>query len=147
MTDKQKDVLVTLSEPLKYAYEGELVEGTFIQLNPPTSRNMTECAFQKQAFYRSIPKNVEAPDENASDDPVTGEMIMQLILMSDTVDLGPVLISGRELLTSGVALVEGETKLTKPLMNDISQNDLEKLVGEYMANFILASELQKAKGN
>jgi len=139
-----EDVYYTLIEPLPYAHKGDEVEGSFITLLPPTSRNMKECAFLKQAFFRAIPRDVE-PDEAETDDPVTGEQIMMLILMSQEVDLAPVLAHGRELLTSGRALVDGEAKLTKPLMDKISQADLEGMVGDYMANFILASELRKMK--
>lgn len=135
-----------LDEPLEYAYKGDPAEATFITLLAPTSKQMDHCAFLKQAFFRAIPRDIEEKDEEEDkSDPVTGAGIMQLILMSRDVDFGPVLITGRELLTSGVALIEGETKLNKPLAEKLGMDVLEKMVGEYMANFILASELQKMK--
>ena len=72
---------------------------------------------------------------------------MSLITMSTGVELGSVLLTARELFTSGLAMVEGEVKLTKPIMDEMSQDDLEAMTGEYLANFTLASALQKMKDN
>jgi len=141
------EVNYTLSTPIEYAYRGEQVEGTFVTMKAPTSRNMSECAALKQAFFRALPQDdtVEADAREEGEAEITGEGIMTLITMSKDVELATVLVTGRELLTSGVALVEGEEKLTKPLLDKISQDDLEGMVGEYMANFILASALQRLK--
>jgi len=143
----QKEITVTLTQPIEYAKGGELEAGTFVTLAAPTSRNMTECATLKQAFFRALPKTgeVEAEDSGQGDAVINGEAIMTLITMSKDVELGSVLLTAKELLTSGVALVEGEEKLTKPLFDKLSQDDMELLVGEYLANFILASALQRLK--
>lgn len=143
-----KEITFTLSEPVQYANKGELQAGTFLTLLPPTSKNMTECAGLKQAFFRALPKNgqmsteVESSDNDAE---VTGDAVMTMIAMSKDVELSSVLVLGRELLTSGVALIEGEVKLTKPIADLLTQDDLEGVIGEYIANFILASALRKAK--
>jgi len=143
----QKAISVDLSQPIEYAKGGELEAGTFITMDPPSSRNMTECAALKQAFFRALPKDgtVETDDTDSNSAEITGEAIMTLITMSKDVELGTVLLLAKELLTSGVAKVEGEVKLTKPLFDNLSQDDVELLVGEYMANFILASALQRLK--
>ena len=142
-----KEVTYTLETPLKYAYRGEPMDGEFITLKAPTSRNMAECAALKQAFFRALPQDgaVEADTTDTGDAEITGEGVMTLITMSKDVELASVLVTGRELLTSGVALIEGEEKLTKPLLDNISQDDLEGMLGEYLANFILASALQRLK--
>lgn len=142
----KKEITYPLEQTLPYAKAGVLTEGTFVTLSAPTSKNMTECAFLKQAFFRALPKVTpdDVSDDSGSDE-VTGAGVMAIITMSKDVDLAGVLITARELFTSGVALVDGEVKLTKPLLDAMSQDDLEAMTGEYMANFILASALQKLK--
>ena len=140
-------ITYTLQAPVQYAHKGELVTGTFVELAPPTSRNMNECAQLKQAFFRALPKTgaVDVDAEEGKDAELTGDAIMTLITMSPDVELASVLVTGRELLTSGVALVEGEEKLTKPILDSMSADDLEGMIGEYMVNFILASALRRMK--
>lgn len=137
-----------LTTPVEYAFKGNMEAGTFIQLNAPTSKVITQCAKLKQAFFRALPKN-QAPVEadGPKDGDVTGEEIMTIITMSPDVELSDVLFAARDLFTSGLALVEGEVKLTRPLMDAVSQDDLEGMTGEYLANFILASALRKMKQN
>ena len=145
MTTK-KEIMYPLEQPLTYAKAGVQVEGSFIALTAPTSKNMTECAFLKQAFFRSLPKTRPEDREEVSEAPeITGAGVITLITMSKDVDLSGVLLTAKELFTSGVALVDGEVKLTKPLLDSMSQDDLEAMTGEYMANFILASALRKLK--
>jgi hypothetical protein len=142
----KKEILYQLETPLTYAKAGVQAEGSFISLAAPTSKNMTECAFLKQAFFRSLPKTKPEDREQVSETPeITGEGVITLITMSKDVDLSGVLLTAKELFTSGIAMVDGEVKLTKPLLDSMSQDDLEAMTGEYMANFILASALRKLK--
>ena len=139
----QTEFTYELRQGFEYASKGELAQAAFITLKAPTSKNITECAHLKQSFFRAIPKDrpeVEAQEEAAG---ITGDDIMTLIMMSPEVDLAVVLLTARELFSSGVALVDGETKVTKPIIDVMSQADLETMTGEYLANFILASVLQK----
>lgn len=145
----KKEIIYTLEQPLPYAKAGVMIEGSFIALMAPTSKNMSECAFLKQAFFRALPKTTAAEQAanagEADESDITGAGIITIITMSKDVDLAGVLITAKELFTSGVAMVDGEVKLTKPLLDAMSQDDLEAMTGEYMANFILASALRKLK--
>ena len=146
---EQKFIDFNLTTPISYAYKGEMQEGGFITLNAPTSKNMKECAELKQAFFRALPKNQGAvqaePTKDEEDAELTGDAIMGLISMSDNVELSVVLATARELFSSGLAMVEGETKVTKPILDSLTLDDLECMVGEYLAVFILASALKKMK--
>ena len=68
----------------------------------------------------------------------TGEDILSLIYASN-VDMDKVLLNAKELFTTGVAMVEGVTKLNKLLMDQMTLDDFEKMTGEYIANFIASS--------
>lgn len=145
----KKEVLYKLETKLPYAKAGQMVEGEFIALTAPTSKNMVECAALKQAFFRALPK--VTPDAAAKSDDISAEIdgasVMALITMSKDVDLSSVLITAKELFASGLALIDGEVKLTKPLIDTMAQDDLEAMTGEFMANFILASALQRLRKN
>lgn len=144
-----------LQVPFEYHYKGDLQEAQFITLLPPTSKNIADCADLKQAFMRAMhgyqdSGAAQAAKDSAVDvesDDFGGEGIMMLISMSKDVELKQVLLHGRELFSSGVALVDGETKVTKPILDNIDQDDLEAMIGEYYINFILASWWKKMKKN
>ena len=42
-------------------------------------------------------------------------------------------------------MIDGEVKVTKPILDEMSNDDLEGMLGEYLANFILRSVLSKKK--
>ena len=59
--------------------------------------------------------------------------------------MAKILLSAVELFKSGVAYIEGEAKVTRPVLDEMSNDDLEGMLGEYLANFILRSVLNKKK--
>ncbi len=137
-----------LLNPLPYSSGGDIIDGTFITLSAPSSRNSKECAKLKQAFFRSIDQNAEVDEdakEAAAESEHTGEGVMIMLAMSKDVELDDVMDTARRLFTSGnnIAMVEGEGKLTSPLVDKMTMDDFEKMTGEYMLRFILASALAK----
>ncbi len=128
--------------------DGNQQTASFIELAAPTSRNMTECAELKQSFYRALPDDKDATDEDREGKEIgdiKGADVIGLILRSKDVKLITVLLHAKALFTSGIAKVDGETKMTKPLCDKMNNEDFEDMVGEYLVNFILASMLQKMK--
>lgn len=123
---------------------GETTEARFIQLTAPTSKNSRECAALKQAFFRSVPDSTDSdPDPDSVD--LSGHDVIMTIAMSPDVDLPDVIDVGRKLFSSGVAKVDGEVKLTNHLIDRMSQDDLEAMLGEYMVGFTLASSLARMR--
>lgn len=147
MSKKLTEFNFELEVPIKYAYEGEMVDGTFITLKAPSSKNMLECSVLKQAFFRALPTDTDSTQNSSDDDgekaDLTGDAIMTLIMMSQNVELATIIATARDLFSSGVALLEGETKVTKPILDDIDPDDLERMIGDYLVNFILASSLKR----
>ena len=140
------NITYELDTPFDYAHKGEKIEASFIELKAPTSRNMRECAFLKQAFFHSLPDDKGEEDgEKGDPSAVSGSQVISMMYLSHDVDMVPVLGHAKELFTSGVAMVDGEEKLTKPLMDTLSQIDLENMLGDYLINFIVASALRKTK--
>lgn len=137
-----------LTTKISYAFEGEEVEGSFVKLTPPSAKQLSHCAFLKQSFIRACAeqqRNNPGQKEPASDEKVSGQDIIYMLYGSSSTDMAKVLISGIELFKTGVAMIDGETKMTKPLLDKMSNDDLEGMLGEYLANFILQSVLNSKK--
>lgn len=146
MSSAKEDIVYELQTPFDYAHKGEMTTAMFITLRPPTSRHIVECAQLKQFFYRALPKNgeVEVEGEEGKTD-LEPEDIISLLAMSQGVELSAVYLTARELFAKDIALVDGQERLTKPLLEKVDMDDLEQMIGAYMANFILHSVLQKMK--
>ncbi len=138
-------ILYELLESFEYAVKGEMQTVNFIELRPPTARNLKECSALKQAFFRALPDgdSSEVKDDPADVGDIAGSDVIALIMRSENVELNTVLLNARQLFISNIGYIEGEQKLTAPLADLISLDDLENMTGEYLINFILASILPK----
>lgn len=139
-----------LTTPLTYTLSGQTYEASFIRLHAPNSKVSRECAALKQAFARAIliQQQQQSPDievpENTPDP--TGEEVILLLAQSTGVDLPDVLEVGRRLLLSpGIAKVEGEARLTSHLLDQVDQDDFERMIGDYLVGFTLASLFSKMR--
>lgn len=137
-----------LSKGFSYSHQGDQTEASFVRLTAPTSRHSRECAALKQAFFRaqnSFQGQVESSGAEAPDEEIAGHEVILMIAASTAVDLPDVLDVARKLFSSGIAMVDGETKLTGGLMDRMDQDDFELMLGEYLVNFTLASSLERMK--
>ena len=66
-------------------------------------------------------------------------------MMSD-IDYCKYVETFRELLINEICYLPNAIKLTSPLFDKLSLDDTDTLLGEYLANFLLASQLKKLKG-
>lgn len=138
-----------LSAPISVHDKGQIIEAKALRLKPPSARNRVQTAKLKQAFYRGMTslqskivdkgdkeKDKEVAPENQE---IKGADIINMILASDT-DYGEFTDQFRVLLLTDCAFVAGsEQKLTQPLYDQISDRDLDLLMGDYFENFILGS--------
>lgn len=144
------EITHTLIKPIQYSHKGDMEEGRFVTLKAPTSKNLKECAYLKQSFFRALPQvdantptQIQASDKKEDDD-LDSDGIMTLLAMSKDVDLDKVLLTAAKLfLSPTAALLEGQTQLLQSHIDQLSMDDLEGMTGKYLANFILASALQK----
>ncbi len=150
-----KEKIVQLGMPITYHAGSDEVEAGFVTLLAPTSKNLAECGRIKQGFMRAAVDISERNSKNGSDDSdkkedsddgsmPSGEEVMQMIYISN-VDVTNLLLEFREMLKN-VGLLEGEYKMTSPIISSLSPFDIENLLGEYIANFIAASMSGNQKG-
>jgi len=134
-----------LSKPLKYHSGGEEIEGNFITLYAPSKKQMKNNVALKEAFFKAVSSQEgDASTENKASEKVELNGLDVIDMMYITgVPMHTVLLSATELFKSGVAKIDGSVGLTQPILDDIDQDDLEAMTGEYMVNFTIASFLKR----
>jgi hypothetical protein len=133
-------------KPIEVHVGGENELHSEIVFESPTSKNMREVSQLKQSFSRALMevqernagKTVSETDKTAED--ITGEDLMQMAAISSE-PLEHLLEIGHKLLVSGVGKVAGQ-KFSSTMMQDVSCDELERMVGEYCRVFILRSFLK-----
>lgn len=148
------DFIFELTTPVKYHSGGEEIEGKFITLYAPSYKQMDKCIPLKQAFYRAAASinddstGAASSQETSSDDAeMTPEGLMSLFYQSDE-DMVKIMLYGVELFKSpGIAKIDGTVSMTQPLIEKMSQDDLENMLGGLLINFILYSALSKNNTN
>ena len=132
-----------LKQSFKYAKSGEQEDATFITITAPTFKQLDKVAPIKQALMAAISeiqdsKIVAESDAKTDNEKLTGAQCIQL-MYTWSGDLNKVFLHAEQLFKSDVALIDGESRLTSPLMDKMSVTDFEGLVGAYIANFIAPS--------
>lgn len=144
--DRKTEFEYVLQQPIDYDIKGERETAQMILLKAPTSRNSRECAALKQAFWRSADREGTSTEDKEVDVDIKGQDVIVMLAMSTKTDLADVMDIAHRLFTKGkVAFVDGEVPLTKPLLENMSQEDVEAMLGEYLVNFTLASSLAQMK--
>ena len=131
----------TLSSPVKFHEKGETVESFLLELMAPSAKNRKKIAKLKQGFMRvvgELQNDKPAQKEEKGDHKVKPEEILALLQMG-SIDYADYIDIFMDLLTSGICNADGSTSLTVSMAESISFEDIEKLMGEYLVNFILGS--------
>ena len=142
--DEKKEVIYSLLSPIKYAQGGDEVEANFLTLLSPTSKQLKNCARLKQAFFRAIKELNSNEESSEKDAQITGPDCINLLYMSSA-EMDKVLLEAIELFRSGVVLVEGGPLLKDAHIKQMAHEDIEGMLGEYLANFIIASLMTQTK--
>lgn len=140
------EVEFRLDRPIEFAQSGEIAKGEILILKAPSAKNQKERIKLQQGFFRAITSlKQDGADSNKAATTGSGEIsgseILALMLSSD-VDMVAYSEDFRRLATSGVILVEGSEVLTAPLFDKLHPDDSDRLLGEYLASFILSSALR-----
>ena len=132
----------TLSEPIDYQAKGENTKASLLELSAPAVNNRKKVAKLKQGFMRVI-NGLKNPDAKGaegkkSNEKVKPEEILALIQMG-AIEYDEYMDIFVSLLVSGICKVEGEVDITQHMVDKISFEDMERLMGEYLINFIIGS--------
>lgn len=152
MEEKTEEFDFTLSKPVKYSYKGVDTDGTFIRLTEPTMKLMSKTVPFKAAFSAACVKieddkesSEDIKKDNAEKSTIDGKEMMGLLYAyTSGNEMVNLFDRARKLfLTVGVASVEGSVDLTRSILETMSPDDFENMLGEYLVNFILASRLNQ----
>lgn len=156
MKKDEAEVHFKLTTPFEYAFKGEKRVADFISLTAPNMRQhhlaaplaqsvmkMFSTAYtgeDREAITQAIEdkKENEVIEEKESEETVDAETILTLMYSSKTVDINVIFEQAKTLFKFGIALIDGESKLNDHLIHEMAVKDFENLVGEYIANFIIA---------
>ncbi len=137
------EVQYELKNPFDYAYKGDFQAASFITITAPTFKQMDKVTPIKQAFTAAISEvtadvvTTGDDDSKADAEAVTGAQAMQLMHRWSG-DMVKINLYAQQLFKLA-ALVDGETDMTAPMIDKMSLNDFEGLLGAYIANFIMPS--------
>ena len=150
------EVNYQLLNKLSYTHAQEgACEGTFISMKAPSVRHLSHVAPMKQSFMSAVAESsakvsgsVDTPDKDKDDsDSMDGSAIIG-ILEASSVDMNKYVKSfSKMIIHTNLFQIEGETKFTETLLDNLSVEDFYGLMGDYMLNFILASLIKKMNEN
>lgn len=145
---------INLKDKIMYHYKGEETEASFVTILKPTAKHISLVSVLKQAFQVAAMSINDGKDKEEKDDKddkdddsviSPSDAVALVYAGGKNISIKEVMLTAKELLTSGLVLVEGEEKLTKPLCDKLSQDDFEEILGSFLVNFIVKSLLTGRK--
>lgn len=142
-----KHITFELNSPVKYAKDGEDIDGSFVELREPTGKVSHLCCEIESLVQSGILKMSGLLDEETireakeiaksadKDEKMDRDSILSM-MSGGGVDMKKVVVNFRELFRE-VAFIVGEKPLTVPMMDKMSHGDFRNMMGEYAANFIM----------
>lgn len=148
-----------LSQPVEYADQGEQVEGEVLVCTAPKGKHRKDVTKLKQMFFRSMPGIEEISDsqkeaaearksETEGDDfDINGEEVLFVIMQSTRVEYDEFIELGRKLIANGLCKVDGVKEANSVILDRLPVEELEKLIGEYVAFFIMKSAMKSIQNS
>jgi len=149
---KKTEIEYCLESPIKYTPDGSgtQADGFKLILKAPSGKNIAKRAILKQqlmiAFQWMQAQRQQTTqdakpqsDTKMTDDDIKalGEGLSLAIYVAPGVDIERILGEFAELLIQGACSVEGEKDLTRSLFEKIPLDDVDAMLGQYLANFIM----------
>lgn len=155
----KKELNITLQEPINVSKNGEMIESCEITIYSPASSQINEVCVLDNAvgkaqmalmdspfFEKMFKQNKDSVSKPQSDEGMDGNSIIELLSKSGEVGVYQRCFDSlKKILKSGKkADIEGQP-MTEVLFEQISIPDVKKILGEYIANFIIASPASEKK--
>jgi hypothetical protein len=152
----QKEYKLTLNDPISVAKDGKNIEGRLVVIKSPRRKDAARClkveAIFKKCFLQMASQNFAnntntdntVQDNNLDDEQSKIDSILLGLMMGSEDDTFDKLIYHlQELLCAGnqenpQATIEG-VKFTRPIFDELSVEDLKKIIGGYIASFLYST--------
>lgn len=132
-----------LSEPVEYSAKGDVTTGSKIVCYAPKPSQRSKVMKLKQIFFQSLPKTnqqkTESKEQESSE--ITGSEVLFVVAQSDA-SYPDFIELGRSIICDRNAKIDDAEYITTAIIDKISLDDLELLVGGYVANFIVNAALK-----
>ena len=143
-----------LKEKLLFSHKGEMEEAQFIELSAPSSRHIPNLAPVRAEVLKALQwassqndDEVEVvdsenlPEKEGEIDQQSSDMVMTTLELAPKINVSSVILHVSRMLIGkgGLALVDGESRFTQGLYDDLSIKDVYGLTGFFIANFIIPS--------
>lgn len=134
-------------DEFKYQSGGDVIFAKKLILKAPSNKNRFQVAALQQVFMEAVAlikkQNPDSEDaeskENSSE--FDGEQILAMLMLSG-INLSIMYESFVELLRAkDICMIDGTEQMTNYLLETMSILDMQNLMGEYFANFLLPSFL------
>jgi len=157
MKNVVKEFAFVLSDPIMFAHGGGDLEAGFnLLLKAPGNIHAKYCAKISRAFFDAassmsakqkqsiVSKSTEAPQESVEDSEQGAASIVMIMSVSEYFD--DAFDAFRDLLCytnpqkkGQICEIEEKTFMTKTLFDTMSLDDTNRLMGEYIQNFLIPS--------
>jgi hypothetical protein len=145
----QKQIEFILSAPINIAQNGTFVECEKLIMFAPSysvvKHSLKLKQFVMQAINEQLEKSAGKPQANdKQDEEIKAEQVLGMLAMS-SVDLNQAFDSFKAIAISGAVKTESLVVINEAMLNQMSAEDVEMLMMNYLAFFCLSSLLQKMK--
>lgn len=139
---KDQTLFFNLSAPLEFSKKGDFEETLSLEISPPSPKNydlvmtlaqhITKAMFEAQRTFS---------DMSVDDEPVEGRTAeldadaVRMMLFSSSIPMSEYIGPLAKLLSMTCTL-DGETRITQPIFEKIDISDKNRLLCEYVVNFI-----------
>jgi hypothetical protein len=140
---KKTEFKFILNSPITHHKAGDTAECTSLRLVAPSYKNRQYTAQLTQTFMRAM-KGMEGSgqknkkEQDTKDDPFTRENIIAMLLMSD-IDICTAYDNLKNVLLHEGCFLENDKQMTKTHFEQLVDEDLQLLLGDYIANFLIPS--------
>jgi hypothetical protein len=143
-TEQKAEFEFTLDIPISHHKQGDTEDCSMLILRAPSYKNRKASIKLKQGFMRALKSlegsggNQTSKNKQSDENPFTSESIIAALFMSN-VDLNDILDDFEQLLLHGCCFIPPEIQFTNFHYRQISPDDITRLLGEYIENFMIPS--------
>ena len=149
-----------LAQPIEYSDQGEMVPGEVLVLTAPKGNQRKDITKLKQTFFRAItstndPANSEQIEEakekrdevEESELEINSDEVLFVVMQSSSVDYADFIEIGRKVLIGGICKIDGVKTVNSVIIDRLSVEELENLIGAYVAFFIVSSAMKSMQSS
>jgi hypothetical protein len=135
-----------LETPVSVHKGGGLAPVTKLLLKAPTNAHRYQLTKLKQGFISALlsMQKTFAGAKGDDNEVFNGQVILMALLASD-IDFAEYMNHFRDMISSGLCVVDGSINLTPHLFDQFSMEDSEALLGKYIENFLVSSVMKLLK--